>query len=60
MELEISVSLLIATVEIANLVAIAVMGWLMMPTVRLMLYMKKHHLEFDAETYLAMITTRKK
>ena len=60
MELEISVSLLIAAVEIANLIAIAVMGWLMMPTVRLMLYMKKHHLEFDAETYLAMITTRKK
>ena len=59
MELEISVSLLIAAVEIANLIAIAVMGWLTMPTVRLMLYMKKHHLEFDAETYLSMITRKK-
>ena len=59
MELEISVSLLIAAVEIVNLIAIAVMGWLMMPTVRLMLYMKKHHLEFDAETYLSMITRKK-
>lgn len=59
MELEISVSLLIAAVEIMNLVGIAFMGWLMMPTMRLMLYMKKHHLEFDAETYLAMITRKK-
>ncbi|MCL5439369.1 MAG: hypothetical protein M1595_00465 [Candidatus Thermoplasmatota archaeon] len=59
MELEISVSLLIAAIEIMNLVGIAFMGWLMMPTMRLMMYMKKHHLEFDAETYLSMITRKK-
>ena len=59
MELEISISLLIAVVEIANLIGIAFMGWLMMPTMRLMVYMKKHHLEFDAETYLSMITRQK-
>ena len=59
MELEISLSLLIAAIEIMNLVGIAFMGWLMMPTMRLMMYMKKHHLEFDAETYLSMITRKK-
>ncbi len=59
MELEISVSLLIAAIEIMNLVGIAFMGWLMLPTMRLMMYMKKHHLEFDAETYLSMITRKK-
>lgn len=57
--MEISVSLLIAAIEIMNLVGIAFMGWLMMPTMRLMMYMKKHHLEFDAETYLSMITRKK-
>lgn len=57
--MEISLSLLIAAIEIMNLVGIAFMGWLMMPTMRLMMYMKKHHLEFDAETYLSMITRKK-
>lgn len=57
--MEISVSLLIAAIEIMNLVGIAFMGWLMLPTMRLMMYMKKHHLEFDAETYLSMITRKK-
>lgn len=59
MEWTISVSLLIAAVEIANFAGIAFMGWLMMPTMRLMYYMKKRHLEFDPETYLSMITRKK-
>lgn len=60
MEPQIPISLVMLLLQVGETVAVLIMGWLMMPTMKLMWYMKKNKLEFDAKSYLELITTRKK
>ena len=59
MEWTVSFSLVMLILQLMELIGVLMMGWLMMPTMRLMWYMKRHRLEFDAESYLQMITRSK-
>lgn len=54
-----SFSLVMLLLQLLELIGVLMMGWLMMPTMRLMWYMKRKHLEFDAESYLQMITRKR-
>jgi hypothetical protein len=59
-EWTISLSLLTVATNLAELASLLFLTWLMFPTAKLMWYMKKNHLEFDAKSYLELITKRTK